>query len=190
MARRRPGRGGRRGIPPSRGRRARCLPDVLIVRHDEPRGPPAARNKGADAVASDFVGFLNDDDTRPPGKVRWGLECLDRHPEAGMVIHQPGRFGADRRRRSDHARSRDQLARHGARLPDPPPTADQCRLDPDPKHRSPLQSGGPCKMAGAVRHPPPPGHGGPSLGYEARRWRRPVRGGRVRGWEPTRDQVG
>jgi glycosyltransferase involved in cell wall biosynthesis len=67
------------------------FPGIEVRRHDEPRGPGAARNTGAEAVVCDFVAYLDDDDRWLPGKLRHCLDCLDRYPEAGLVAHQVAR---------------------------------------------------------------------------------------------------
>jgi glycosyltransferase involved in cell wall biosynthesis len=44
-------------------------PRVVLVRHDEPQGPSAARNRGADEASREWIGFLDDDDVWAPDKL-------------------------------------------------------------------------------------------------------------------------
>ncbi|MGC2241785.1 MAG: glycosyltransferase [Acidimicrobiia bacterium] len=67
---------------------ARDLPSgVSLLRSEVPRGPAAARNVGAAAAKTQWVGFLDDDDLWLPGKAESVLEAAVRFPEANVVFH-------------------------------------------------------------------------------------------------------
>lgn len=77
-------------VPPADQALASTDHRVRIIRNDVPRGPAAARNQGAAVSTSSVVAFLDDDDTWRGGKLAACLECLHRHPEAGMIYHLMG----------------------------------------------------------------------------------------------------
>jgi glycosyltransferase involved in cell wall biosynthesis len=52
-------------------------PRVRIVRHDEPRGLPAARNAGVAVAAGDWLAFCDDDDLWAPDKLARQLVAAD-----------------------------------------------------------------------------------------------------------------
>ncbi|MGA8040297.1 MAG: glycosyltransferase family 2 protein [Acidimicrobiia bacterium] len=58
-----------------------------IVRHDTAMGPAAARNLGAEAATSEWLGFLDDDDIWLPKKVESVLEAARRFPEAEVIFN-------------------------------------------------------------------------------------------------------
>lgn len=62
-------------------------PRITVIRNEVPRGPGAARNQGASALESRYVGFLDDDDRWLPGKLAACLAAFERYPDAGMVVH-------------------------------------------------------------------------------------------------------
>ncbi|MCU1373772.1 MAG: glycosyl transferase family [Actinomycetia bacterium] len=55
-------------------------PRITVVRHDEARGLPAARNAGADTVAKGLVAFCDDDDLWAPTKLADQLAALAADP--------------------------------------------------------------------------------------------------------------
>jgi glycosyltransferase involved in cell wall biosynthesis len=56
---------------------------VEVVRHDEPRGLPAARNVGLKHAATRWVAFCDDDDLWAPDKLALQLAALHARPECG-----------------------------------------------------------------------------------------------------------
>jgi glycosyltransferase involved in cell wall biosynthesis len=62
-------------------------PRVRVVRNETPSRPATARNRGMDALDTDFVGFLDDDDVYLPNKALGSVQCLTRHPDAAMLYH-------------------------------------------------------------------------------------------------------
>jgi glycosyltransferase involved in cell wall biosynthesis len=56
-------------------------PRVSVVRHETARGVAAARNAGLEAVATEWVAFVDDDDVWAPGKLAAQLEALAASPE-------------------------------------------------------------------------------------------------------------
>lgn len=58
---------------------------VRVVRHDVPRGPAAARNRGIELAAGEWVGFLDDDDLWAPGKLRAQLDAAAEVPGCGWA---------------------------------------------------------------------------------------------------------
>ncbi len=75
---------------------ARICHSVTVIRSDVPLGPAGAKNAGVAAATSDFVAFLDDDDTWLPSKLDAVHRCIERHPEADVLIHQtsnPGEYG-------------------------------------------------------------------------------------------------
>lgn len=57
-------------------------PEAIVLRHEEPRGPAAARNTGLRAARGAFIAFLDADDVWQPGGIARHLERLAAHPEA------------------------------------------------------------------------------------------------------------
>jgi hypothetical protein len=51
-------------------------PRVQVVRHDQPVGLPAARNRGLGRVRTPYVGFCDDDDLWSPTKARRQLDAI------------------------------------------------------------------------------------------------------------------
>lgn len=64
--------------------------EAIVVRHNQPKGPAAARNAGALRATGDVVAFLDDDDLWLPEKVAWVNEAFDRIPDADVVFHSVG----------------------------------------------------------------------------------------------------
>jgi glycosyltransferase involved in cell wall biosynthesis len=58
-------------------------PDVVYVRHAEPRGVSAARNTGIARARAPWVAFVDDDDLWAPSKLAAQLEALGAEPDAG-----------------------------------------------------------------------------------------------------------
>lgn len=75
---------------------------LRIIRHDEPRGAPAARNAGIEAAAGPVVAFLDDDCVWAPEKLEKQLAVMDaergvaycrhaiQHGEEWVVEGEPG----------------------------------------------------------------------------------------------------
>jgi glycosyltransferase involved in cell wall biosynthesis len=55
-------------------------PRITVVRHDDARGLPAARNAGVATVERGWVAFCDDDDLWAPTKLVEQLEALERNP--------------------------------------------------------------------------------------------------------------
>jgi glycosyltransferase involved in cell wall biosynthesis len=61
---------------------ARVNGGVVLVRHDEPRGPAASRNAGVRAATGRVVTFLDDDDLWVPVRLELARRALSRAPIA------------------------------------------------------------------------------------------------------------
>lgn len=63
------------------------IPDerVRYVRHQENKGPSAARNTGICRATGEFVAFLDSDDEWVPDKLEMQMRCFSRDPSLGMV---------------------------------------------------------------------------------------------------------
>lgn len=57
-------------------RRFADLHGFTIIRHDEPRGLPAARNAGLDAATGEYIAWIDDDDLTSPDRLRRQHEAL------------------------------------------------------------------------------------------------------------------
>jgi O-antigen/teichoic acid export membrane protein len=55
-------------------------PRVSVLRHDEPKGPSAARNAGLAAAQTEWVAFVDDDDLWAPDKLAAQLAALRAQP--------------------------------------------------------------------------------------------------------------
>jgi len=75
-------------------------PRVTIIRHDEARGLPEARNHGADLSRGDWLAFLDDDDLWAPDKLVRQLEAAEcancEWAYAGSVNISDGRIVSSR----------------------------------------------------------------------------------------------
>jgi hypothetical protein len=58
---------------------------VRVLRHDAPRGAPAARNTGVAASRGDLIAFLDDDDEWLPDKLARQLAVLEARPDVVLV---------------------------------------------------------------------------------------------------------
>jgi glycosyltransferase involved in cell wall biosynthesis len=58
--------------------------DLQALRHEQRRGPSAARNTGAAASRSELLAFLDSDDLFRPDKLARQLELLDAAPDLGL----------------------------------------------------------------------------------------------------------
>jgi glycosyltransferase involved in cell wall biosynthesis len=65
---------------------------LTVLRHEEPKGPAAARNAGIDRARGDWVAFLDDDDFFAPGKLHIQIEDADR---LGSSFSYTGRIEID-----------------------------------------------------------------------------------------------
>lgn len=60
--------------------------DVSVIRHDENRGPNAARNTGVQAAAGEYIAFLDDDDKWLPEKLTRQVAAFsDAGDDVGVV---------------------------------------------------------------------------------------------------------
>jgi hypothetical protein len=59
---------------------------VLVVRHDEPVGLPAARNRGLARASTPYVAFCDDDDLWSPTKARQQLDAIAASRSARWAI--------------------------------------------------------------------------------------------------------
>jgi glycosyltransferase involved in cell wall biosynthesis len=66
---------------------------VQIVRHDQPRGGPAAKNSGAAMANGEIVAFLDDDDLYAPAYLERAVAVLDKYPEVQLVFMGVSWFG-------------------------------------------------------------------------------------------------
>jgi glycosyltransferase involved in cell wall biosynthesis len=75
------------------------LPDapipVRVVRHEENRGAPAARNTGIDAADGEFVAFIDDDDTWHEAKLERQLAAFRSSPPDVGVVYTGQRYTLD-----------------------------------------------------------------------------------------------
>lgn len=62
--------------------------DIKYVRIERNQGVAGARNVGIIASSSEYIGFLDDDDTRLFGSLDRQLEILNRAPEAMLIYGQ------------------------------------------------------------------------------------------------------
>lgn len=60
---------------------------VTVLRNDHPEGPAVARNRGVEALETEWIAFLDDDDRWLEEKLARCLSCLDGHPGADMIVH-------------------------------------------------------------------------------------------------------
>ena len=64
---------------------------VLLVRHDSPEGPNAARNAGIRAASGELIVFVDDDVEAPDGWLAALAEGARRHPgRRGLRRSHPG----------------------------------------------------------------------------------------------------
>jgi glycosyltransferase involved in cell wall biosynthesis len=59
--------------------------DKITAIHQENRGRSAARNAGLQQVSTDYVAFLDSDDTLPPESIACRAQILDDRPEVDVV---------------------------------------------------------------------------------------------------------
>lgn len=57
-----------------------------IIRQSNSGGPSRPRNAGIAVAKGEYIGFLDPDDLLDPGKLEHQVACLQRHPEAAMVM--------------------------------------------------------------------------------------------------------
>jgi glycosyl transferase family 2 len=68
---------------------------IRVVRHEENRGLPAARNTGVARATAPYVLFLDDDDLLEPTALEKWLWFLESHPEYALVNGFSIGFGTD-----------------------------------------------------------------------------------------------
>jgi glycosyltransferase involved in cell wall biosynthesis len=61
------------------------LPDLHYIRHEENRGAPAARNRGAQVASGALLAFLDSDDAWLPIKLQRQVDLLDGNEETDAV---------------------------------------------------------------------------------------------------------
>lgn len=62
-------------------------PRIRIIRHEQNRGPAAARNAGWDEAKFSYVAFLDADDTWHPRKLEIQYGWMAQHPDVGISGH-------------------------------------------------------------------------------------------------------
>lgn len=67
---------------------------IRVLRHDQARGGPAAKNTGAMASRGEILAFLDDDDLYAPTYLERALDVLDRHPHIQVVFMGVSWFGS------------------------------------------------------------------------------------------------
>jgi glycosyltransferase involved in cell wall biosynthesis len=77
--------GSRDATAPALDELARADRRIKVLRHDDARGAPAARNTGLDAATGSHVAFLDDDDEWLPAKLERQLDALDTDPALVVV---------------------------------------------------------------------------------------------------------
>ena len=70
---------------------------IVVVRHDTPQGPAAARNTGIERARAPWVAFIDDDDLWAPDRLASQLEALESQPDSGWAT--TGAVVLDRRLR-------------------------------------------------------------------------------------------
>jgi glycosyltransferase involved in cell wall biosynthesis len=58
---------------------------VLVIRHERPLGPAAARNAGIERARSHWIAFLDDDDVWAPQRLSAQLDALAANPGSGWA---------------------------------------------------------------------------------------------------------
>jgi glycosyltransferase involved in cell wall biosynthesis len=70
-------------------------PRVRGVRHESPRGGPAAKNSGAEASQGEVLAFLDDDDLYAPTYIERAIQVLNSHPELDLLFMGVSWFGSN-----------------------------------------------------------------------------------------------
>lgn len=76
---------------------------VTVLRNESSTGPAAARNRGAAALETEWIAFLDDDDCWFEEKLDRCLSCLDQHPGADVIVHHAA-LGGDGSKREGQCR--------------------------------------------------------------------------------------
>lgn len=58
--------------------------EVILLRHNENKGPGASRETGRQAASGDFIAYLDSDDLWHPEKINKQVKMLEQHRETGM----------------------------------------------------------------------------------------------------------
>ncbi|HXG99641.1 MAG TPA: glycosyltransferase family 2 protein [Sphingomicrobium sp.] len=74
-------------------------PRVRIIRHDQNRGIPAARNSGLSAATGQYIAWLDSDDIARPDRFQVQADFLDANPEIAMIGGCAGRLSKSGRRK-------------------------------------------------------------------------------------------
>lgn len=72
---------------------------LRLVRHEQNRGIPHARNTGLDQARGEFIAWLDSDDVARPDRLQAQLGYLREHARVAMVGSCAGKLRADGRRR-------------------------------------------------------------------------------------------
>lgn len=60
--------------------------DTTVIHQPHNAGPAAARNQGVVQSQSEWLIFVDSDDSLPENSVQLRLDCLNRHPEANWIV--------------------------------------------------------------------------------------------------------